>query len=110
MLVEDLKQEAEELKNVAAAFEGIKNNLIDFKNLVVIGLLALALAVQAQGKKLRYEAEVEQFADLEGGWLLVPVDLGGGGIAASNAQAAAAHMMRTRRIGRWRRARQNKRP
>lgn len=55
----------------------------------MIGLLALALAAQAQGKKLRYEAEVEQFADLEGGWLLVPVDLGGGGIAASNAQAAA---------------------
>ena len=34
MLAQDLKQEAEELKNVAAAFEGIKNNLIDFKNLV----------------------------------------------------------------------------
>ena len=55
----------------------------------MIGLLALALAMQAQGKKLRYEAEVEQFADLEGGWLLVPLELGGGGIAASNAQAAA---------------------
>ena len=34
MMVEDLKQEAEELKNVAVAFEGIKNNLIDFKNLI----------------------------------------------------------------------------
>jgi len=34
MLIEELKQEAEELKNVAGAFEGIKNNLIDFKMLV----------------------------------------------------------------------------
>lgn len=34
MLVEELKQEADELKNVAGAFESIKNNLIDFKNLV----------------------------------------------------------------------------
>ena len=34
MLAQALKQEAEELKNVASAFEGIKNNLIDFKNLV----------------------------------------------------------------------------
>ena len=34
MLVQELRQEADELKNVASAFENIKNNLIDFKNLV----------------------------------------------------------------------------
>ncbi|MGC6532201.1 MAG: hypothetical protein ACON34_04275, partial [Flavobacteriales bacterium] len=49
----------------------------------------MAVVAHAQGKKLRYEAEVEQFADLEGGWLLVPVELYGGGIASGNAQEAA---------------------
>jgi hypothetical protein len=34
VLVQDMKSEMEELKKVAEAFNGIKNNLIDFKNLV----------------------------------------------------------------------------
>ena len=34
VLVSDLKQEMEELKKVSEAFNCIKNNLIDFKNLV----------------------------------------------------------------------------
>lgn len=56
---------------------------------LIVVLLAVAVVAHAQGKKLRYEAEVEQFADLEGGWLLVPVELYGGGIASGNAQEAA---------------------
>jgi hypothetical protein len=34
VLVQDMKTEMEELRKVAEAFNGIKNNLIDFKNLV----------------------------------------------------------------------------
>ena len=34
VLVNDMKAEVEELKKVAGAFNGIKNNLIDFKHLV----------------------------------------------------------------------------
>ena len=34
VLVSDMRTEMEELKKVADAFNGIKNNLIDFKNLV----------------------------------------------------------------------------
>ena len=34
IMLEDLAVEAKELRNIAAAFEGIKNNLIDFRNLV----------------------------------------------------------------------------
>lgn len=56
---------------------------------LVIGLLCLALTSLAQGSKLRYETELGQLTDLEGGYLLVPVELGSTGIAANNAQAAA---------------------
>ena len=34
VLVQDMKTEMEELKKVAEAFNSIKNNLIDFKNIV----------------------------------------------------------------------------
>ena len=34
VMVKDMKEEVEELKKVGEAFNGIKNNLIDFKNLV----------------------------------------------------------------------------
>ena len=34
VLVQDLKGEMDDLRRVADAFNGIKNNLIDFKNLV----------------------------------------------------------------------------
>ena len=34
VVVEDMKQEMDELKKVAEAFNTIKNNLIDFKNIV----------------------------------------------------------------------------
>jgi len=34
MMVEELASEAKELRNIAHAFEGIKNNLIDFRNLI----------------------------------------------------------------------------
>jgi hypothetical protein len=34
VLVSDMKSEIDELKKVGEAFNGIKNNLIDFKNLV----------------------------------------------------------------------------
>jgi hypothetical protein len=34
VMVQDMKSEMEELKKVSEAFNGIKNNLIDFKNLV----------------------------------------------------------------------------
>jgi hypothetical protein len=34
VLVSDMKGEIDELRKVADAFNGIKNNLIDFKNLV----------------------------------------------------------------------------
>lgn len=34
VLVQDMKSEMEELRRVSDAFNGIKNNLIDFKNLV----------------------------------------------------------------------------
>lgn len=34
MMLEELAVEAKELRNIASAFEGIKNNLIDFRNLV----------------------------------------------------------------------------
>lgn len=33
-MLEELTNEAKELRNIAAAFEGIKNNLIDFRNLI----------------------------------------------------------------------------
>ena len=34
MMREELEAESEQLLSVANAFEGIKNNLIDFKNLI----------------------------------------------------------------------------
>ena len=34
MMLEELAVEAKELRNIASAFEGIKNNHIDFRNLV----------------------------------------------------------------------------
>jgi hypothetical protein len=30
----DRKEEIDELKNIALAFEGIRNNLIDFRNII----------------------------------------------------------------------------